>query len=307
MALVFPKRWQSLQLEGSATQIDFTNDGSLMAVALAGGDGGGSAPCIEVYRTEDGSRVAAYGQGGYAGRGVAFTGDNLHFGVEDAKHKVVLMRVPAAGGEPARVAEYDSDEAVTALARSRDGVFLAVLGAGAEVWELQLGEVVRNKEGANRDRPVRACFSPDSRYLYLYGTVAGQVVALDVAEDEVAHQMPAPQPFGGAVSVSPSGEYLYVVGENASGAFLYRVPAGERLLPQQYGEGMGQTMPGAFSSDSSALLHPTDRVRLPSGKTEFLPIAGPGEGIAMASAWEAPVVAYSNYNGDLFWIRYEVG
>ena len=306
MPLVFPERWQALQLDGSATQIDFTNDGSLMAVALAGGDGGASAPCIAVYRTEDGSLVASHGHGGYAGRGVAFTGDHLHFGVEDARHKVTLMRVPAAGGEPARVAEYHHDEAISALARSRDGVFLAVLGAGAEVWQLELGEVVRSKQGVNRHQPMRACFSPDSRYLYLYGTVEGQVVVLDIAEDEVVHQLPGPQPFGGAISVSPTGEHLYVVGQHTSGAFLYRVPAGERLLSQQYGAGMGQTMPGAFSCDGSALLHPTDLVRLPSGEIEFLPLASPGRGIAMTSAWEAPVVAYSNYNGDLFWIRYEV-
>lgn len=297
--------WKHLERPSVVTHIDLADDGSAMALSLAMGDD--DAPRIELYGLPGGGEPrAGYGTGGYAGRGVALAGDTLYFAVEQpGTNAVRLMRVPVAGGEPERMAEYDYDERIHSLARSPAGNFLAVLGADAEIWELEGREVIRHKQGAARDYGVHAAFSPDGRLAYIYGLVESQITVLDVVDDAIVRTLPAPAPHAGPLSVSPSGEYLYAVGWNVNGSFLYETGSGERLLPDRYSES-GRTVLGAFSPDGQTLVHPSQLVEVRSGEAVRVPIARPGKAMALACAAAAPVLAFSTTEGDVFWTRFEV-
>ncbi|MGK7884147.1 MAG: hypothetical protein AB4057_05900 [Crocosphaera sp.] len=275
-----------------------------MAIALATGEP--ETAFIEVYRTLDGVLIAEYGQGAYCGRGVAFAEDNqtLYFLLEyrDTQEKE-LLRVSIQEGSPEHIAGYGTEEFVNALCRNRNGQFMAIVGKAIEVWNLDNREVIRYKSVPDTQyQQVRACFSSEGRYLYIYGLVESQIVMFDIVEDCEVKRWPAPKPFGEQVAVSPSGKYLGVVG-TGTGVFIYDTETDERVDPDFYNELYSAALQ-TFSYDSSLLIDQANVLHISTLELFSLPAYKPGIAIAIASAWEAPVVAFSNREGDLFWMRF---
>lgn len=303
MALALPEQLQHKRLTKVVTHLDLTNDGSLLAVSLAAGDR--ASAFIEVYKVADGSLVASYGQNAYVGRGVAFIEreQNLYFLIEHAgDNHVELLRVPTAGGTPEHVADYNPDERIQALARDRDGEFLAVVGKSVEVWHTPEGQVARHRKGESSGLGVAACFSADGRYLYLYGTVESEILMHDIVENKEIKRWPAPAEQGRQVTVSPSGQYLAAVGWGARGVFVYDTTTDQQFVPEMFNENSPATHK-CFTYDNSLLVGNAFVVNLET--LDFLPMPTTHRGMltAMSSAWDAPVVAFANEYGDLYWMR----
>lgn len=302
MALRMPSKLQSAQVGTSVTDLDLSNDGTRLAVALGAGAQG--AP-VEVRDTADGSVVASLGEGAALAHGVAIVKNDVYFTIPDeSSSRVQLMRAPLKGGKAKRVAEYDDDEMVRRLARDESGRFLATLGATMDVWDLSSGEVARHLKSAEASIPVQGCFSADGRSLYLYGIAPGEVVQYDVAKGEEGTRWPAPQPYGEQVAVSRSGRYLACVGQFNAGIFLY--DGAERIMQDTFSEG-SSAFRVMFTDDESLMIDQARYVDLEARERKRMPDITAGQANASAWAWKAPVVAFGNTDGDLRWVRLEEG
>jgi hypothetical protein len=105
------------------------------------------------------------------------------------------------------------------------------------------------------------------------------------------------------VAVSPEEKYLAIVGASR-GCYLYDLDSGERLYERFYNEGYHGGLQG-FLFDESLMLGNASALRLPELELKRMPIRQTGRSIAFATAWQAPVFAYSNRKGGVFWARLE--
>jgi len=306
MALIFEDRVTSVELHASIiTGLDFSNDGSLLAVTFHPQDEHGKlseGACVSVYRTADSSLVAKHGVG--FGRGVLLSGDGtqLYFAAQNAAGDVELRVVALNGGAPEQLATY-SGEMIHALRRDESGQSFAVIGNAAEIWDASRREVIRFKESEFPDKLLQAWFSRDGSHLYLYGLHDSTITKLDIPSDRFTDSWEAPQPTGQQVIVAPSEQYLVAVGASG-GVFVYNMEDDSRFEPSMYDEqAFGQ--PFLFSHDSSLLITLEMNLYgqpLPEGQPITGPELRPGIPTAIASAWNTPMIAYGIKN-RVFWVR----
>jgi WD40 repeat protein len=305
MPIVFSETIHRVTLPEVPLALDFSNDGSLLAVAITGYQRSCS---IQVYSVEDGSLVAEFGADALQGRGVAFSEDGrlLYFLVQNVEGNFDLYKVSLNGGSPDHIAPYGIGESCHSLIRNCSGTLLAVVGNAIEVWDTEIQEVVRFIKGASQEKRVFAAFSADGPYIYTYGTVEGAVVQFDLAENQQLTRWQAPQPFGKQVVVSPSGEFLAAVGWGIEGVFIYNTVSGERFQPSFYNES-AITGLFTFSFDNSLLINLSgggaNAERLLTGECIKGPKFPRSRQAAIASAWEAPVVAYAHEDKSLVWLH----
>ncbi|MCB0167273.1 MAG: hypothetical protein KDI79_23790 [Anaerolineae bacterium] len=302
MALVFDDIVQSVQLDTSyISAMDFTNNGSLLAVSYHPREGGN---CTRVYRTADASLVGEYGSG--SGLGVVFSGqgEHLYYLIRLEEGDCELCIVVPGKSMPSRIATYGNREMLHALRRNFDGRFIAILGNAVEIWDMAAQEVIRFKEALNTSVLVHAWFNRDGSHLYIYGLHDSEVTGLDVNNDVIFGSWPALTSTGKQVIVSFSEEYLVTVAGAPRGVFIYHLPSNIRYQPQVYNQDFF-AQPFLFSHDSSLLI--TLEVAL---RGEYLAtdevVTGPelpvGIPSAVASAWQAPIVAYA-IKDSIYWVR----
>lgn len=84
-----------IKVPGQVTAIDFTNDGSLVAVSLITQ---GKAPVVRVYRTADRELVSELGKDLHAARGVAWgsAGTHLYYNLQTSA-RIELWRASSGG------------------------------------------------------------------------------------------------------------------------------------------------------------------------------------------------------------------
>jgi hypothetical protein len=304
MALEFDKNVFRLELKTQLPiDLDLTNDGSLIAVAHA--PQGYTAP-IQVFRTKDGSVAGEFGEGAYAGIGVAFSGNgqDLFCLTQDEPGDFQFFRVSMKEKYPAILAGYASREKCHSLLRDQSGQYVAVLSNAVEIWDTDRQEVVWFREGASPDKPVHASFPKGSLHLYIYGTTEGFVVGYDLVNQQEIGRWSAPAAFGKQVLVSPSEEWLLLVGEGKKGVFLYHLTDGKRFLDDIFNEGE-LTELYISSPDSTVLLYfsivPTG-ITLPSGDFIEGPRLRASPTQVVASAWEASITAVAKEK-DLYWLQ----
>jgi hypothetical protein len=302
LPLIFDSTFESVRLQTRyITAVDFSNDGSLLAVSHVPAAG---AKCLSVYRTSDAALVGEYGVG--AGRGAAFSGDGrrVYFLLQNEQGDYEFCAAELGRERPELVARYGGGEMLHALRRDLACRFVAVLGSAVELWDMGSRKVVRFKEPAAPYAAIQAHLSRDGSHLYVYGLRESEVVGLDVPSDTEFGSWPAPTQVGWQVVASPSEEYLVAVAAGQFGVFVYHVPSGTRFRPEVYNDD-SFAKPFLFSHDGSLLITLVITLRgqpLPAGEVVAGPELMAGPPSAVASAWEAPLVAYA-IEDRVFWVR----
>lgn len=300
MALVPAASVRTIQLANTATSVDLTNDGSLVAVTMLTA---GSAAPIQIYRTEDGTLVTELGQGGFSALGVAFCGDQIYHLVESGdRSSTELHRADLDGGSVTKLGSYGASKRLHSMARDRAGEFIALLSDSAEICDLKRGaELVRFITGAGPGCQFQLAFAEDRPCAYLYGREPGFVVLHDLVTSQDLGRWEAPTPTGAQVAVSPSGKTMAMLGANGVGSFLIDTVTGQRILHELYDESSGGRH-FAFSFDSTLLVTLSacaTGYRLPDCDMVFNGgKAKTRSTTAAASAYEAPIVAFCTANDD---------
>ena len=284
-----------IMLPGQVTAIDFTNDGSLVAVSLSTQE---KAPVVRVYRTADRELVAELGEEHHAARGVAWglAGKYLYYNLQTSS-RIELWRAPS-DGKPKMVAPYPMAQA-RSLVRDREGDLLAVVGDSVIVWDLRKPKpkIVAHVLGYAEDKgtPMRACFSGDSPRMFIYGTKAGKVVLHDPAEQRDLAEWEAPTELGEYLGCSSTGRYLVAVGFNNNGAWVRDTESGKPVATESFGPDSTVLRYPVFSFDESLLVTfamNARAYRVPSFEMFTGPPIAGRRTWAVASAWEAPIVGF---------------
>ena len=300
MSLTFRKELQLLELDKVATHLAFTHDGRRLAVGLAAGKT--SAPHVEVYDTGSGKLLEAYGPNVTTARGVAFAPSGDLYFLLDYDTRTVLYKLKAGGARPDEVCTYSYDDAMNRVACDATGKYLAVFGRKLEIFELPALRTVQSLKAAEHTKEMRGCFSNvDSKHLYLYGSVKGQLVKIDWANGAELGRWKAPRDFGDHVSVSANDRYLAALGPMLKGTVVYDLGSDERILTDEF-EDDTTAGPPVFVRDE-LIVAPAIALSLPDGDYLKLPRLPQGTAIAGAAALQGPIVAFSNRHGFLYWIR----
>jgi hypothetical protein len=303
MSLISPIEYLSVPLPSMPFDMDFSNDGGLLACATS--TDSQAAPVLRILRAKDGEVVTTYMQAtAESCRGVAFLAEatELVFLLQREDGATDLQRVALTSRFPSQLQSYPASTRNHAIVRDQAATHFAVLGSQLQLWKVTDNQPVRTLPSAEPGYPVHAAFSGDGAHLYVYGTKKHVVVRYDVGSGHETGQWDAPTPFGAQLLVTPDEHFLVVVGESYSGTFLYDLRRGERVLTDQdeivtFDEAMSCT-PWATAYDGSfiscQLLAPWT-FRLPN--VEYVPpstrVVAPGARcLAAAWAWEAPVVAF---------------
>jgi hypothetical protein len=287
----------TIGLPASATDVDLSNDGSRVAVAVATTPG---APSLCVYDTATGKQVASFADAGSFGRGVVFGRDGrcLYGLVEDAAGRTIeLRRYALEGGESAPLSVYPYGEAY-GLIRNQAADLLGVLGQDVQVLhddgKAASPELVRIIHGLDPARMAHAQFPASGARVYCVGVATDQFVCWDLERNCQDGSWPAPDSYGRLV-ISRSGRYCIIAKHGIEGVFVLDTKTGERFMPELFSE-RELTNHYAFAPDESGFVYqagarPGFRVwatqemlkgpRLPEGRIADL-----------QGAWEADVYAY---------------
>jgi hypothetical protein len=303
MSLIPSREFGSASLPSMPFDMDFSNDGKLLACATT--SDGGTAPILHVLPLDGTMPSATYDRAtAESCQGVAFLarGEELVFLLKREDGTTELLRTDVNCEDPEQLHYYEPTARNHSIVRNEAATRFAVLGTQAEIWDAATGKVMRAWPVASGGYPVHAAFSRDGSHFYAYGTVANTVVRYHVESGQETGRWQAPTPFGAQVLITPDERFLLVAGESYSGAFIYDLERGERLMsdPDEivtFDE--HQTCrPWATSPDSSLLvcqlLGPWS-FRLPDlyRLTKRGGVTFPGTRcLSAAWAWNTPVVAF---------------
>jgi WD40 repeat protein len=303
MPLVPSSEYRSVMLPSMPFDMDFSNDGTLLACATHSDDQ--ATPVLRILRTDDGVRVKAFMQpADVSCKGVAFLaqGKELVFLMQREEGSTELFRAALTSHDPDDLQSYGASAHNHSIVRDFAATRFAVLGNHVEVWDAETGEVIRQWPGAGGTSHVHAAFSRDGSHLYVYGTAPKEVVRYDVSSGRESGRWKAPTPFGAQVLITPDERFLAVVGSSYKGIFVYDLFRGERVSAGPNGVAKlnerTEGWPWATSPDSSLLvcqkLSPW-AFRLPD-LFHYRPstkIVAPGARcLSAAWAWDAPLVAF---------------
>lgn len=303
MALVPSTTYRSITLPSMPFDMDFSNDGTLLACATYSDDQ--AAPVLRILRTADGVQVKAFMQPiDVSCKGVAFLaqGTEVVFLMQREEGSTELFRAALTSHDPEDLQSYGSSVHNHAIVRDRAGARFAVLGNHVELWDANTTQILRQWPGAGGTSRVHAAFSRDGAHLYVYGTSPNEVVCYDIPSGRESGRWEAPTRFGSQVLVTPDDRFLAVVGSSYKGIFLYDLLHGTRLScgPDGDVEFDEETlcMPWATSPDGSLLVCQKRSLwsfRLPD-LFHYRPsnkiIAPDTRCLSAAWAWDAPVVAF---------------
>jgi hypothetical protein len=303
MPLIPSSEYRSVVLPSMPFDMDFSNDGALLACATHSDDQ--AAAVLRILRTEDGVQVKAFMQpADVSCKGVAFLaqGKELVFLMQREEGSTELFRAALTSRDPEDLRSYGSSAHNHSIVRDCAATRFAVLGNHVEVWDAAAGVVIRQWPGAGGTSEVHAVFSRDGAHLYVYGTAQKEIVRYDVSSGRENGRWEAPSPFGAQVLITPDERFLVAVGDSYCGFFLHDLVRDRRVLMDReeilrFDEETLCT-PWVTSLDSSLLacmkLSPRsfrlpDLQRYPSAEDVVPPRS---RSLAAAWAWDAPIVAF---------------
>lgn len=316
MALVPADKIDVIELPGQVVDLDFTNDGSLLAVAMLSY---GKGAVIRLYSTGDLSIVEEFGEGihigrktefkpgVFAGRGVAFCegGKSLYMMMQELNGTDLrLYRAPLDGGKIEERGTFDVK--TTGLMRDASGRLLGIVGNALRIVDLSSFEAIRYIESASPQHRIAASFAAEGPRLYIHGREERGVVLHDLTTNTDVAGWTVPFEFGAQVIASPSGRTLFVLGEHRKGALLLDTQTGQTLLPDYFDESSIYSY-SAFSSGDSLFVTLLARVlgfRLPEGETVLRgPRVNAATSTAAVAARDAPIMAFGVGEDELAILR----
>lgn len=303
MPLITSQKYRSTALPSMPLDMDFSNDGTLLACATSSGDS--AAPVLWILQTENGEAARTFTlTSADSCKGVAFTAQTteLVYSLQRTDGSTELRRASLLSGEEHLLSRYAPSVHTHAIARDSAGRRFALLGNRLELWDVDTHELIRSTPAAEPFERIQAAFSRGGESIYVCGTIPDCVVRYDVFSGLETGRWEAPSTFGGQVLVTPDERFLLVTGSSYKGVFVYDLLREERISgdPQQVVRLDERTLswPWATSPDSSLLvcqkLSPWG-FRLPD-LFHYRPshnIVAPGARcLSAAWAWDAPIVAF---------------
>lgn len=244
---------KSFSTAGRPTSLDFSNDGSLVAVGgYARGMTGGT---LKILKTSDGSLVREYAHDAHGCLGVAFVIDSHDVAFLAQRQDGPVELWLTSEHQPRNLGPYSNSRA-TSLIRDRPGRLLGVVGTSVIVWDLVKGEVVANVLGAGNDLLLQAAFAEERPALiYIYGKQPGYIVKHDLRtrQDLASWAAPLGHESGTQVLPSPTGRYVTAIGYNASGHWIIDTTTGEKIQTNYSPEDF-DSLHYAFTVDEVALV-----------------------------------------------------
>jgi hypothetical protein len=288
----------TIRLPAPPLDVDLTNDGTRVAVALAAAPG---IPSLCVYDTAAGDQVTSVAEGASFGRGVAFgRGGRCLYGlVEDASARTIeLRRYPLEGGESALLSAYPYGEAY-ALERNLAADLLVVLGRDVQVLHdegrVSNPEVVRIITGIDRAHTVHAQLPAQGAYAYCSGVAEGHVVRWDLKRNCEDGRWPVPSTYG-RIALSHSGRHCIVVNHGIRGVFFIDTANDQRFMPELFNE---RHLTGSFEfvPDETGFVFPAGAhagfFPLRTGEMIEGPMLYDGSNVGVYGAWEADAYAFA--------------
>jgi hypothetical protein len=278
---------QQVGLPSGPWDLDLSNDGELLALAVAPDDA--AEPVVRVVRTGDGSVVAEWVlPERYAARGVVVLDKQSVVFVVDPYEQItdsILYRGRLDGaGELQEVRRYPPFSFHHGIVRDRGSARFAVLGqAGVEVFDRN-GSLLLSRPNVRRES-ARAAFAGER--LYVYGTVDGQVVGYEDGAE--IGRWAAPGERCAQVLVTPDERVLIVTGTNHTLVYAYDLVDG-RLIAEL--ERLGPWVSTPDGSTVAVLQRGLRRFAMPGFREEE------GDELDMISGWQAawaydvPMVAF---------------
>lgn len=288
----------TIRLPAPPLDVDLTNDGARVAVAMAAAPG---IPSVCVYDTATGEQVTSLAGAASFGRGVAFgQGGRCLYGlVEDASARTIeLRRYALEGDDSVSLSAYPYGEAY-ALVRNQAADLLAVLGHDVQVLhdegKAPSPEVVRIIAGVDPARTVHAQLPAKGAHVYCSGVAESHVVRWDLERNREDGRWPAPGTHG-RIAISRSGRYCIVANHGVQGVFALDTETGERFMPDSFNE-EAYTGHFAFSPDETGFAYLAGaRAGFRDWSTRSR-IRGPmlheGNNAGIYAAWGADVYVYA--------------
>lgn len=289
----------TIRLPARPLDVDLSNDGARVAVALAATPG---IPSVCVYDTATGEQVTSVATGASLGRGVAFGrgGECVYGLVEDASARAIeLRRYTLAGDESEPLLVYPTGDAYYSLERNLAADLLAVLGRDVQVLHDQGAEagpeVVRIIAGMGQERTVHAQLPAQGAYAYCSGVAEGHVVRWDLQRNCEAGRWPAPIAHG-RIALSHTGRYCLLVSHGRRGVFFIDTANGQRFMPELFNE---RHLTGRFEfvPDETGFVFPAGVhagfFPLQTGEIMEGPMLYDGNNAGVYGAWEADVYAFA--------------
>ena len=296
----------TIRLPAPPVDVDLSNDGSKVAVALAASPG---TPSVCVYDTATGDQVTSLAESSNFGRGVVFgRGGRCLYALVQEGGKLELRRYALDGEASAPLSTYSSSEA-SGLIRNRATDLFAVLGREVEVHhddgKVSTPEMVRVIPGIDPQRFVHAQFPAEGASVYCSGVAPDQVVRWSLESNRSEGTWPAPGTHG-RLAISRSGRYCIVANHGVQGVFALNTESGERFMPEDINEG-AYTSHYAFAPDETGFAY------LAGGRAGFRDwstrsrIKGPalhdGRIASLHGAWDADVYVYAYDESRLCVVR----
>lgn len=304
---VVGNEFREVSLDGSPTDIDLSNDGKYLAVAIHKGK-----PCVRIFATEDGACIAELGHDAWSAFGVAFVegGRSLCYLTWTDGQKATLWKTAVPSGTPEKLADLTSERRCKLLARDAEGSTLAVGGAEVLVLDVKtaserfrLACKVTGAEGI-------AHFADQNR-LWVFGSESAQLVLHDIASGDPLKKLAGPSASGLQLTGSPDGRWLVGVGGGGRGVALYDLATDKRIVSDVDKDGFDLDDdfegPGAFafSHDSTLVLYPTRFVAsmtLPGLKLAMSDasrddVSG-DHAVCAATALDAPLTAFAFHRSN---------
>ncbi|MFD7281618.1 TIR domain-containing protein [Streptomyces sp. NPDC059862] len=213
----------NVRLGAAGSTLAFSHDGSLLAVAEGLGGGGGQLRVrVEVFRVQDGRRVARFETESDSKNLVGslmFSPDSKElYAALTGRAMIVAWDLADPGGQPRTVATTDGYADHAAL--SSDGTKLAAISRNFTlgVWDAASGTRLRVIEEVGN-----AAFSPDGKTLATADSAGRSVSLWNWRSGEKIGSDIVPSSGAFHVQFSPDGRRLAIVG-SAEGGLVSRLP-----------------------------------------------------------------------------------
>lgn len=292
--------------DGTPNDIDLSNDGKLLAVAIHEG----KPSCIRLYSTKDGACLAEFGQGEATGHGVAFVegGKSLCFltwgSLGTSKQFPTLWKVKLPKGKPEKLKSLNGEWYCKGLERNPKGTLIATTGVAVRVIDLKQEKIVARVVGVAQTENT-SVHLVDDKHMWT-ATELGSLIRCEIKKKpKQLENLDAPPGFCMQARVSPDGRWLVGVGEDGEGVVLYDLQVGAQIKRSADGKlelANRSRLRGAvaFSHDSRALVFPTGKMQslsLPDLKTSTATSENGATNrdiaVKAVTAFDAPLVAFA--------------
>jgi WD40 repeat protein len=296
--------FRDIKLDGSPLDIDLSNDGKYLAVAIERGK-----PCVRVFTTKDGKCVGEFGEGAATAWGVAFVegGKSLCYLTWNEDQQATLWKVELPSGKPKKLKSLATESRCKFLERDAEGTLVAVGGHALLVIDVGTGKQSL-RVGCNIKGAEGVAHFADPKRIWVSGSESARLVLYDIADGKQLNNLEAPASFCMQVTGSPDGRWLVGVGGGGHGVTLYDLKGDKKIAADAGGDleinddlEVGGCF--AFSHDSKLVLYPNPSVislTLPDLKVQVSDesiASAVDTAMRAATALEAPLVALA-YDRD---------